>query len=74
MDGNLFDSQTVFSSNYSTTIAIDAHLEDSSGLDFVKIMRKKPDQKVVMVTTSPKDYLSKDKSSEMEAKEFMSNH
>lgn len=40
------------------TIILDTHLSNPSGLDVAKrIRREKPDQKLVLVTTSPKEYL-----------------
>ena len=40
------------------TIIVDTHLSNPSGLDVAKrIRREKPDQKLVIVTTSPKEYL-----------------
>ena len=42
-------------------ILLDTHLSNPSGLDVAKIIRSnKPDQKLVIVTTTPKEYLSKD--------------
>ena len=39
-------------------IILDTHLSSPSGLDVAKrIRREKPDQKLVIVTTSPKEYL-----------------
>ena len=39
-------------------IILDTHLSNPSGLDVAKrIRREKPDQKLVIVTTSPKEYL-----------------
>jgi CheY-like chemotaxis protein len=39
-------------------IVVDTHLSDPSGLDVAKRIRsEKPDQKVVLVTTSPKENL-----------------
>ena len=43
------------------TIVLDTHLSDHSGLDTAKKIRTmKPDQKLVIVTTTPKEYLSTD--------------
>jgi len=40
-------------------IILDTHLSNPSGLDVAKrIRREKPDQKLVIVTTSPREYLS----------------
>lgn len=40
-------------------ILLDTHLFSPSGLDVAKIIRSdKPDQKLVLVTTTPKEYLS----------------
>jgi two-component system, OmpR family, response regulator len=40
------------------TILLDTHLSDPSGLDIAKrIRREKPHQKLVIVTTTPKEYL-----------------
>ena len=42
-------------------IVLDTHLSNPSGLDVAKRIRSnKPDQKLVIVTTTPKEYLSKD--------------
>ena len=39
-------------------IILDTHLRNPSGLDVVKgIRNEKPDQKIVLVTTTPKEYL-----------------
>jgi CheY-like chemotaxis protein len=39
-------------------IIVDTHLTNPSGLDVAKRIRKEmPDQKIVIVTTSPKEYL-----------------
>jgi DNA-binding response OmpR family regulator len=39
-------------------IILDTHLSNPAGLDVAKrIRREKPDQKLVIVTTSPKEYL-----------------
>lgn len=39
-------------------IVLDTHLQDSSGLDVAKRIRaEKPDQKIVLVTTTPKENL-----------------
>ena len=39
-------------------IIVDTHLSNPSGLDVAKRIRnEKPDQKIVLVTTSPKEYL-----------------
>ena len=39
-------------------IILDTHLSNPSGLDVAKrIRREKPDQKIVLVTTTPKEYL-----------------
>lgn len=39
-------------------IVLDTHLSNPSGLDVAKRIRtEKPDQKIVLVTTSPKEYL-----------------
>ena len=39
-------------------IIIDTHLSNPSGLDVAKrIRREKPDQKLVIITTSPREYL-----------------
>lgn len=39
-------------------IILDTHLSNPSGIDVAKrIRREKPDQKLVIVTTSPKEYL-----------------
>lgn len=40
------------------TIMLDTHLGNPSGLDVAKIIHsEKPDQKLVIVTTTPKEYL-----------------
>lgn len=42
-------------------IVLDTHLHDSSGLDIAKRIRsEKPDQKIVLVTTTPKQNLPTD--------------
>jgi CheY-like chemotaxis protein len=42
-------------------IILDTHLSDPSGFDVAKrILTEKPDQKLIMVTTSPKEYLPSD--------------
>ncbi len=42
-------------------ILLDTHLSDPSGLDVAKRIRSEnPDQKIVLVTTTPKKYLSKE--------------
>ena len=42
-------------------IMVDTHLHNTSGLDIAKrIHLEKPDQKLVLVTTTPKEYLPKE--------------
>jgi CheY-like chemotaxis protein len=53
---SFFDSK--MKDNPFDAILLDTHLSNPSGLDVAKrIRREKPDQKLVIVTTTPKEYL-----------------
>ena len=52
-----FHDRTTLNEPYGTII-VDTHLPNPSGLDVVKRIRsEKPDQKMILVTTTPKDHL-----------------